>query len=103
MRVARGPFAIPLPSMPGPKTLCGVGAGLRIPLQCSHVSWGTCGVSQGESVLVSIGGMHVHFPPELYTLAISCILREINSEYSLEGLQLKFQYFSHLMQRTDSL
>ena len=27
MRVARGPLGIPLPSMPGPKTLCGVGAG----------------------------------------------------------------------------
>ena len=27
MRVARGPFGIPLPSMPGPKTLYGVGAG----------------------------------------------------------------------------
>ena len=27
MRVARGPLAIPLPSMPGPETLCGVGAG----------------------------------------------------------------------------
>ena len=26
-RVARGPLGIPLPSMPGPKTLCGVGAG----------------------------------------------------------------------------
>ena len=26
MRVARGPLGIPLPSMPGPKTLCGVGA-----------------------------------------------------------------------------
>ena len=25
MRVARGPLGIPLPSMPGPKTLCGVG------------------------------------------------------------------------------
>ena len=33
------------------------------------------------------------------------ILKEINSEYSLEGLilKLKLQYFSHLMQRTDSL
>ena len=32
------------------------------------------------------------------------ILKEISSEYSLEGLmlKLKFQYFSHLMQRTDS-
>ena len=27
MRVARGPLGIPLPSMLGPKTLCGVGAG----------------------------------------------------------------------------
>ena len=33
------------------------------------------------------------------------ILREISSEYSLEGLmlKLKLQYFGHLMQRTDSL
>ena len=27
MRVARGPFGIPHPSMPRPKTLCGVGTG----------------------------------------------------------------------------
>ena len=27
MLVARRPLGIPLPSMPGPKTLCGVGAG----------------------------------------------------------------------------
>ena len=31
------------------------------------------------------------------------ILREINAEYSLEGLKLKLQYFDHLMQRADSL
>ena len=30
------------------------------------------------------------------------ILKEINFEYSLEGLMLKPQYFGHLMQRTDS-
>ena len=32
-------------------------------------------------------------------------LKEISPEYSLEGLMLKvkFQYFGHLMQRTDSL
>ena len=29
--------------------------------------------------------------------------KEINPEYSLEGLILKFQYFSHLMQRANSL
>ena len=33
------------------------------------------------------------------------ILKEINPEYSLKGLmlKLKFLYFGHLMQRTDSL
>ena len=31
------------------------------------------------------------------------ILKEINPEYSLEGLMLKPQYFHHLMQRADSL
>ena len=33
------------------------------------------------------------------------ILREINPEYSLEGLmlKLKLQYFGHLMQRANSL
>ena len=31
------------------------------------------------------------------------ILKEINPEYSLKGLKLKFQYFGHLMWRTDSL
>ena len=33
------------------------------------------------------------------------ILKEISTEYSLEGLmlKLKLQYFGHLMQRTDSL
>ena len=31
------------------------------------------------------------------------ILKEINPEYSLEGLMLKLQYFGYLMQRADSL
>ena len=31
------------------------------------------------------------------------IRKEINPEYSLEGLMLKFQYFGHLTRRTDSL
>ena len=41
-----------------------------------------------------------------WTVRISnqSILKEINPEYSLEGLmlKLKLQYFGHLMQRTDS-
>ena len=37
--------------------------------------------------------------------SIQSILKEINPEYSLEGLMLKLelQYFGHLMQRADSL
>ena len=31
------------------------------------------------------------------------ILKEINSEFSLEGLMLKLQYFGHLRRRDDSL
>ena len=33
------------------------------------------------------------------------MLKEINPEYSFEGLmlKLKFQYFGHMMQRADSL
>ena len=31
------------------------------------------------------------------------ILKEINPQYSLEGLMLKLQYFGHLMQRANSL
>ena len=31
------------------------------------------------------------------------VLKEINPEYSLEGLMLKLQYFGHLMQSADSL
>ena len=31
------------------------------------------------------------------------ILKEINPEYSLEGLMLKLEYFGHLMRRADSL
>ena len=31
------------------------------------------------------------------------ILKEMNPEYSLEGLTLKLQYFGHLMERANSL
>ena len=31
------------------------------------------------------------------------ILKEINPEYSLEGLMLKLQHFGHLMQKANSL
>ena len=65
MRVSPGPFGIPVPSMTGPKTFV---ESVPEPEDSSPVltwSWGTSGVSPGESVLVSSGGMHVRFPPEL--------------------------------------
>ena len=34
---------------------------------------------------------------------IQPVLKEINPEYSLEGLMLKIQYFGHLIRRADSL
>ena len=36
------------------------------------------------------------------TMSLS-ILKEINPEYSVEGLKLKLQYFDHLMRRVYSL
>ena len=48
--------------------------------------------------------MRVPWTPRRYNQSI---LKEINPEYSLEGLmlmlKLKLQYFVHLMQRADSL
>ena len=35
--------------------------------------------------------------PFLYLSSTHSILKEINPEYSLEGLMLKLQYFGHLM------
>ena len=40
MRVARGPLGIPLPSMPGPKILCGVGAGIGAFLSSADMDLG---------------------------------------------------------------
>ena len=65
MRVARGPLGISLPSMPGPKTLCGVGAGTEDSSPVLTWILGYFWSLPGESVLVSSGGMHVRFPPEL--------------------------------------
>ena len=66
MPVARGPLGIPIPSMPGPKTLCGVGAGTGGFLSSADMDFGVLlECPHRESVLVSSGGMHVRFPPEL--------------------------------------
>ena len=39
----------------------------------------------------------------MVTQSRQSILKEINPEYSSEGLKLKLQYFGHLMRRADSL
>ena len=65
MRVSRWPLGIPLPSMPGPKVLF---ESVPEPEASSPVlTWilGYFWSLPGESVLVSSGGMHVRFPPEL--------------------------------------
>ena len=40
--------------------------------------------------------------PWIARISKQSILKEMNPEYSLEGLKLKLQYFGHLMQITDS-
>ena len=69
-----------------------------------------------------VGGKEYNEHPRIYAFELWCwrrllkfpwtarrsnqsILREINPEYSLEGLmlKLKLQYFGHLMQTVDSL
>ena len=61
--------------------------------ECQRVISSTCGV---EKTLEN--------PLDCKEIKQS-ILKEISPEYSLERLmlKLKFQYFGHLMQRTDSL
>ena len=64
-RVARGPHGIPLPSMPGPKILCGGGVE---PEDSSPVLTWILGYFWSLPRRVSPrleGGMHVRFPPEL--------------------------------------
>ena len=47
--------------------------------------------------------VHTHLVPWTARRPNQSILKEINPEYSLEGLMLKLQYFGHMMQRADSL
>ena len=54
--------------------------------------------------------IHTHTPTFIYFCVLwtvrwsnQSILKQINPEYSLEGLMLKLQYFGHLMWRANSL
>ena len=67
--------------------------GLQRKLNAKELMLLTCGVGQDSRV------------PSTVRRSNQSILKEISPEYSLEGLmlKLKLQYFSHLMQSTDSL
>ena len=56
MRVARGPLGIPLPSMPVPKTFCGVGVGNGGFLSSADMDLGVLLESPQESQSSSRGG-----------------------------------------------
>ena len=59
--------------------------------------------STKELILSNYGAREDSRVPWTARRSNQSILEEINSEYSLEGLILKLQYFGHLMQRADSL
>ena len=64
MRVARGPLGIPLPSMAGPKTLCGVGAGTLRFLSRADMDLGVLLESpQGSKYSSPLGACRCHFLP----------------------------------------
>ena len=67
----------------------------------SFVYWYGKGQSSSTCAREAIKIYNLDFPGG----PVQSILKEISPEYSLEGLmlKLKFQYFSHLMKRTDSL
>ena len=64
MRVARQPLGIPLPSMLGPKTLCGVGAGTLGFLSSAEMNLGVLLESpQGSQSLSLVGACTCAFLP----------------------------------------
>ena len=64
MRVARGPLGILLPSMPGPKTVCGVGAGTLGFLSIADMDLGVLLESPQESHSASrVGACTCEFLP----------------------------------------
>ena len=62
-------------------------------------------LSTEELMLLNCGAREDSRVPWTARRSNQSILKEINTEYSLEGLmlKLKLQYFGHLMRRTDSL
>ena len=67
----------------------------HIGLQCEMQLQGYVEVNFSVSLILTI----------IFKIAIYSFLKEINPEYSLEGLmlKLKLQHFGHLIQKADSL
>ena len=74
---------------------------------CIYVCVCVCVCVCSDNVMLNIVQIYIYVVNiflHLYTYMLS-ILKEINPEYSLEGLMLKLnlQYFGHLIRRADSL
>ena len=71
MRVARGPLRIPLPSMPGPKILCGVGDGTRGFLSSADMDLGVLLESpQGSQSSSRVGACTCAYLPSCSSILI---------------------------------
>ena len=75
-----------------------------MPFSLARISLGDTDVTQPSQIWIVVLEKTLESPLSARRTNQS-ILKDINSEYSLEGLMLnlKLQYFSHLMQRADSL
>ena len=74
-------------------------------VMCGSESWTTKKLRTEELMLLNCGvGEDLKVPWNARRFNQST-LKEVSPEYSLEGLimKLKFQYFGHLMQRSDSM
>ena len=91
-----------------------IGEGNGNPFQCSCLEnprdggawWAAVyGVAQSRTQLKQLSSSSSLLRVPWTVRSNQSILKEINSEYSLEGLmlKLKLQYFDHLMRRADSL
>ena len=66
-------------------------------------SWTIERLSTEELMLLNCGAGEDLRVPWTARRSNKLILKEINPDYSLEGLMRKLQYFGHLMGRADSL
>ena len=72
---------------------------------CGCENWTIKRLNTEELILLNCGAGEDLRDPQTARRSKQSILKEINPEYSLEGLMLKLelQYFGHLMGRADSL